>query len=128
MAKQINLRLLNFILVSSFVSLCIYVIRLDFQNFNANGGTSETFIFWYLSTMHIPKYINIVISCCTAILFFGIAIKYNHIRKQKTNKYLANIILYSLDPTLSTPLIDPSLLRSTPVRIPVLQGDTNICG
>ena len=96
MAKQINLALLNGFLILSFGLLAFFIIRLDIQDFYDGGGTADNFEFWYKSTMHKEKTINVVICSFTAAIYFTIAIIYNRIRATMTNKYMANMILSSL--------------------------------
>jgi hypothetical protein len=96
MAKRINLALLNIIVVLSFILLLIFMVRLDFQNFYAEGGTAETFQFWYYAQVAVEKTINIIISSIAIFVYLGIAFKYRTIKAKLNDKYMANLLSCSL--------------------------------
>lgn len=95
MEIRINLRALNIFLISTFCIITYFVIQSDLTKFEADGGTPETFRFWYLSTIHIPKIVNMIVSIVMVAIFFYIAYKYNQLRNKEGDKYLSNMILYS---------------------------------
>ncbi len=91
---QINLKLQNLAIIVGFSVIVILCVFNDLQ-VAATKLPGEGASFAFFRELDAWQYVFLFTASLTAVLFFGVAFRYNKIRKQKANAYLSSLIYFS---------------------------------